>query len=855
MRELAYLDFDLLIERDGGQHDYRARVVTAPTGQTAPVGFSIPFSELELENFLLRIGRPRRQAVRGIGSSEDQAIRQFGATLFTTIFQDDLRHALMSSIDRAESEGVGLRVRLRLADVPELTELPWEFMYDPVERRFIALSEWTPLVRYLDLPGRVRPLTVTPPLNVLVVVAGPTDFPPLDVDEEWRKLQEALSELADRDRVRLDRTRAGTLSELQRTLRRSEYHVFHFIGHGGFDTRIGDGVLAFEDGLGRSHVVSGHDLGAMLRDHRTLRMAVLNSCEGARGGRTDPYAGTAQSIVRQGVPAVVAMQFEITDLAAITFSHALYEAVADGYPLDAALAEGRKAIHNQPNAIEWATPVLYLRSPDGRIFDVTTDDGDPGPGPRPKLHDDSDFHRARTALVEKRWEEAIDLLTRVKARFPTEVEVTEDLAHAQQQRELADLRAKAREAAEKRREQAPDKPRVGERHSESRKPDTADLLPRRSSYDRHRRQQLQRRSAVLVLLALLSGLASFFVARSLVGSSDEDDRAAPPVVAGAQAAGTIGLLLPETSTPVRRTRWEDLDRPLFDAKVRELCGDCIVDYAIADFDPAKQRAQAEALIQQRVKVLVVVPVNPDVGAEILGSATAAGIPVIAYERFIQGANYFVVHDNEKVGELQARSLVDELRARRATGGLLVINGDASDEHALGFRTGAHRVIDSSGFSVLGEYDTPGWSPESAADWMADQLREQEAPAGVYAANDTIAAAAIDAMNAARIDPLPPVTGQDATLEGIQRILTGEQLMTIYKPVRPMAEQAASAAVALLNGAELDGELILGVPSTLVPPVVVTRDNIKDTVVKDDFLRVSDICTDEYADECTQAGLS
>ena len=156
--------------------------------------------------------------------------------------------------------------------------------------------------------------------------------------------------------------------------------MFHFIGHGGYSSAAKDGVLIFEDPRGAAYpgrVVSGSDLGVALHDKRTLRLVVLNSCEGARGGLTDVYAGTAQSLIRQNIPAVIAMQFEITDDAAITFAHDFYEAVADGYPLDAAVAESRKAIHSDENGVEWGTPVLYLRAPDGRIFDVTSDTSEP----------------------------------------------------------------------------------------------------------------------------------------------------------------------------------------------------------------------------------------------------------------------------------------------------------------------------------------------------------------------------------------------------------------------------------------------------------------------------------------------
>ena len=170
-----------------------------------------------------------------------------------------------------------------------------------------------------------------------------------------------------------ERLEAATLTALQRKLRRGAYHIFHFIGHGEFDEAAQDGVLLLEEEeTGRGRPVTGQDLGVLLRDHRPLRLVILNACEGARASRTDPFAGTAQSIVQQGIPAVIAMQFEISDNAAIAFSHEFYGALVDGYPVDAALAEARKGIYAKATDLEWGTPVLYLRAPDGYIFNLMT---------------------------------------------------------------------------------------------------------------------------------------------------------------------------------------------------------------------------------------------------------------------------------------------------------------------------------------------------------------------------------------------------------------------------------------------------------------------------------------------------
>jgi hypothetical protein len=368
MRQLAYLDFDILLEPVHGR-SYRARVIDAPAGQTPAIDFTVPFSELELENLLLRISRSHTR-VRRVDTSETAAIKSFGEQLFDALFRDDLRVNLLRSLSEAAAKGSGLRIRLRLSDTPELAGLPWEFLYDRSRNRFLSLSYHTPLVRYLELPDPPRPLPVNPPLHVLVMISSPADFVQLDVDQEWAKLSDALAPLASTHQITLERLQTATLAALRARLRRGDCHVLHFVGHGGFDKQSQDGVLVLEDQVGRGRLVSGQDLGMVLHDHDPLRLVVLNACEGARSDITDPFAGTAQSLIQQGIPAVIAMQFEITDAAAITFAHELYGAVADGYPLDGALAEARKAMYADGNQVEWATPVLYLSAPDGRIFDM-----------------------------------------------------------------------------------------------------------------------------------------------------------------------------------------------------------------------------------------------------------------------------------------------------------------------------------------------------------------------------------------------------------------------------------------------------------------------------------------------------
>jgi hypothetical protein len=382
VQELGYLDFDVLLEK-AAAGAYQARVVNAPAGLPAPVPFSMPLSPLEVENFLLRVGRPRRGTARRIDSPESAAVKAFGGQLFAALFHDDLRESLLRSLGEAEHQQRGLRIRLRLSECPELAELPWEFLYDQQRNRFLNLSRHTPLVRYLALPDPPRSLAVSPPLRVLVMIASPNGYPELDVEQEWGKLKEALGGLEQAGRVELERLELATLAAMHHRLRGSDaYHIFHFIGHGGFDPQRQDGLLLFEDKQGKEFAVSGEKLGTLLNDHDPMRLVVLNACEGARGDATDPFAGTAQSLMQQGLPAVVAMQFEITDEAAIIFAHELYAAVADGLPLDGALSEARRAIFFTGNAVEWGTPVLYMRAPDGRIFEL---DRTSATEPRPRL--------------------------------------------------------------------------------------------------------------------------------------------------------------------------------------------------------------------------------------------------------------------------------------------------------------------------------------------------------------------------------------------------------------------------------------------------------------------------------------
>jgi D-xylose transport system substrate-binding protein len=265
-------------------------------------------------------------------------------------------------------------------------------------------------------------------------------------------------------------------------------------------------------------------------------------------------------------------------------------------------------------------------------------------------------------------------------------------------------------------------------------------------------------------------------------------------------------------------------------------------------------------------VLVLDPVDAASAGAVVQRAKQSQIPVISYDRLITDADidYYISFDNEKVGQLQGESLVSKLEEDGAKGDIIMINGAPTDNNATLFKKGAHSVIDDSAFKVAKEYDTPDWSPDKAQQEMDQAITAvgKDGFVGVYAANDGTAGGAIAAMKGQGVDPTKiPVTGQDAELAAIQRILIGEQYMTVYKAIKPEAEAAAELAVALAKGEEPTADTsetvnngMKDVPSILLEPIAVTKENINDTIVKDEFWSVDEICTGKYAAACKEAGI-
>lgn len=373
-----YTNFDLLL--DLGPAGYRARVIDSPAGQAA-VEFILPFGDGELAGFLSdTFGRSPRPGARSEPAAGASALdgRGFGQRLYAAVFAGDVGTCLRRSLDKAQAQGRGLRIRLRLDQgVPELADLPWECLYATDLDRFLALSDLTPLVRYLEVAEGVQPLRVTPPLSMLAVIASPHDLPALAVEEEWTRLQTALAGLAARRLIALERLAPPTWPALQARLRRSPVHLLHFMGHGLFDPMNSAGGLIFEDAAGRADVISADALAMLLHDHSALRLVFLNACEGAASGREDSFAGVAQHLVRQGAPAVLAMQYPVGDRAALALAQAFYSALADGCGADSALSQARKAMAARGDPCAWATPVLFSRCDDNRLIELPQGDRRP----------------------------------------------------------------------------------------------------------------------------------------------------------------------------------------------------------------------------------------------------------------------------------------------------------------------------------------------------------------------------------------------------------------------------------------------------------------------------------------------
>ena len=379
---MKYLNFELSVDvRSDGAFEVRSR---SPSGEArCRLNLSLDAGELlrqrgELEQ-AIEHSRADRAVVRLGGASPPRRLasaESLGTALFTALLNGKVLERYRASLAVADTKDAGLRIQLRL-EPPEIAALPWEFMYDPDDGSFVSLNPNTPVVRYPEIDLALKPLAIKPPLRILGLIASPSDLPKLDMASEVRRVEESLAELRARGDVVLHWVESGTFHDLQAALPRQEWHVLHFIGHGGFDAATGhEGFLALENEVTRPGAASGGvrkvaaaTLGRVLRGYPSLRLIVLNSCLGARASDADAFSSVAATLVRKGVPAVVAMQYEISDQAAIAFSHAFYASLAAGIPVDRAVADARCDLSAQrEDSLEWGTPVLLMRAPEGTLF-------------------------------------------------------------------------------------------------------------------------------------------------------------------------------------------------------------------------------------------------------------------------------------------------------------------------------------------------------------------------------------------------------------------------------------------------------------------------------------------------------
>lgn len=324
----------------------------------------------------------------------------------------------------------------------------------------------------------------------------------------------------------------------------------------------------------------------------------------------------------------------------------------------------------------------------------------------------------------------------------------------------------------------------------------------------------------------------------------------------AQEAATVAFLMPDQAS----TRYEEHDFPGFKAAMEELCPDCTVIYQNANADASLQQQQINSVIAQGAKIVVLDPVDSAAAAGLVQIAQSQDVKIIAYDRPIPDvpADYYVSFDNEGIGKAIAQSLVDHLEAEgvEAGAGVLQINGSPTDAAAGLIRDGIDSALDGSEYKTLAEYDTPDWAPPKAQEWAAGQItRFGDQITGIVAANDGTAGGAIAALKAAGVDPVPPVTGNDATIAALQLIIAGDQYNTISKPSEIVARAAAEVVATFLKGETPEAKTTLyDTPSELFVPAVVTRENIKAEIFDKGIQTPEEVCTAEYADACTELGI-
>lgn len=325
----------------------------------------------------------------------------------------------------------------------------------------------------------------------------------------------------------------------------------------------------------------------------------------------------------------------------------------------------------------------------------------------------------------------------------------------------------------------------------------------------------------------------------------------------AEVSGKIAFLMPSLAS----TRFEEQDAPLFKAAVAELCPSCEVLYQNADEQPALQQNQADSVITQGVDAIVLNAADTTAAASIVEDAKAGGIPVITYDRPVvtSAADFYISFDNYWIGENIGKSLIEKLESDGVSpddGGILIVGGSPTDDAASLIFDGQRDAVEASAYEILADFRTPEWDPANAQDWVAGQITQfGNQILGVVAANDGTGGGSIAALEAAGVQPLPPVTGNDSEIAAIQRVISGDQYNTISKPISIVATAAAETAVAFLKGETPSAETTLfDTPSQLFVPTVVTQLNVKEEIFDTGIYTVDEVCTGVYVDACTALGI-
>jgi CHAT domain len=410
--KISYVNFDLAV-RAGSPTGFQV-MVDSSAGQVVQ-DFASPFTAAELDDLRQAITGPLRailpaNARNALAIDYADKVKQFGERLYESVFTNAVRANLALCIQEATRQQYGVRIRVRLDDAPDLAALPWEYLYDRDGSMHLALWDRTPIVRHIRLPGPPSAVVITPPIKMLVMISDPRRQ--LDTEAEWRNILTSLKKLIDEGLVSVTRVAQPTVTALRECYRQGDCHILHYIGHGGFDTQ-GNPALLLEDDFGQEGWVAGMQLDVAL-GHAPLRLVVLNSCDGAIGGARDPLAGLAQRLLKRNIPTVVAMQFKITDRAAIMFAGIFYKSIADSLPIDQALVEARIKMYSGNNPTEWGTPVLYMTNGDGRVFDIVR----PNEEQLREQQIDALTADAQTAIKSRQYQRAIEKLTEITNLLP-----------------------------------------------------------------------------------------------------------------------------------------------------------------------------------------------------------------------------------------------------------------------------------------------------------------------------------------------------------------------------------------------------------------------------------------------------